>query len=73
MGRGRFGGDLEELNRERQRLTEQATRDALAHINAADPFIAVVHEGIRVGVAGLVAGKIAAQNTASERRFDARG
>ena len=52
---------LEELNRERQRLTEQATRDALAHINAADPFIAVVHEGIRVGVAGLVAGKIAAQ------------
>lgn len=56
-----LAAQLEDLNRERQRLTERATRDALGQINATDAFIAVVREDIRIGVAGLVAGKIAAQ------------
>ncbi|OGL71654.1 single-stranded-DNA-specific exonuclease RecJ [Candidatus Uhrbacteria bacterium RIFCSPLOWO2_01_FULL_53_9] len=52
---------LEALNKERQRLTEQSTRHAMCDVNPNDAFIAVVREDIRIGIAGLVAGKIAAQ------------
>ncbi len=50
--------ELDTINRERQRLTESATRQAMKQIQVDSSFIAVVHDEIRIGIAGLVANKI---------------
>ena len=49
---------LNEINRERQKLTERSMKRALETVNADAPFIAVVDHETRIGIAGLVAGKI---------------
>jgi len=49
---------LNELNSLRQIITEKATTEALKGISEKSSFIAVVDDSIRIGVAGLVAGKI---------------
>lgn len=50
---------LNEINAERQKLTEQSTKRAMTLIDESSPFIAVVDHETRIGVAGLVAGKLA--------------
>ena len=54
---------LNGLNAERQRLTEASTRRALEAVNDDTPFVAVVDETIRIGIAGLVAGKLAQETS----------
>ncbi|NQV12452.1 single-stranded-DNA-specific exonuclease RecJ, partial [Candidatus Uhrbacteria bacterium] len=50
---------LNEINRERQKLTTDATKVAMTSIEGDEKrFIAVVDNSIRIGIAGLVAGKI---------------
>ncbi|HJN84845.1 MAG TPA: single-stranded-DNA-specific exonuclease RecJ [Patescibacteria group bacterium] len=50
---------LNEINKERQKLARDATRVAMAKIEGDEKrFIAVVDKSIRIGIAGLVAGKI---------------
>ncbi|PIR47807.1 single-stranded-DNA-specific exonuclease RecJ [Candidatus Uhrbacteria bacterium CG10_big_fil_rev_8_21_14_0_10_50_16] len=52
---------LNQINTERQKLTEQSTKRALEMVDTEAAFIAVVDHETRVGVAGLVAGKLAQQ------------
>ncbi|HBU27953.1 TPA: single-stranded-DNA-specific exonuclease RecJ [Candidatus Uhrbacteria bacterium] len=52
---------LNQINAERQKLTEQSTKRALALVDVEASFIAVVDHETRIGVAGLVAGKLAQQ------------
>ncbi len=53
--------ELNALNAERQRITEASTRRALEAVKDDVPFVAIVDETIRIGIAGLVAGKLVQQ------------
>lgn len=50
---------LNDINAERQKLTASSTKRALESVDESQPFIAVVDHEMRIGVAGLVAGKLA--------------
>ncbi len=54
---------LNALNAERQRITEASTRRALEAVQDDLPFVAIVDESIRIGIAGLVAGKLAQETS----------
>lgn len=56
----RLAGDLEELNSERQRLTERVTRAALTQATEqlSESIIIVAGEDWPLGVVGIVAGKL---------------
>ncbi|GBD22604.1 Single-stranded-DNA-specific exonuclease RecJ [bacterium HR29] len=51
--------ELDRLNRERQRLTEEAMALAEALADGEGPLLFVGHESMHVGIVGIVAGKLA--------------
>jgi single-stranded-DNA-specific exonuclease len=59
----RIAGELDDLNKERQRLVEEMTREALVmaeeqRANGQDKVIVVAKENWNVGIVGIVASKI---------------